>query len=102
MQFLIILHKAMMVKSELRVLKRIRVGRSSPHQMNARCVVTESKKERGREMDEDKFLKEGMRREIERGRFWVWWCCISNIKRRGEVREGQRSRKEGHIMLLLL
>lgn len=53
-------------------------------------------------MKEDKPLKEGMRREIERGRFWVWWCCISDIKQRGEVREGQRSRKEGHIMLLLV
>lgn len=46
MQFLIILHKAVMPKSDFRILKRIRVGRSSIHQVNTRCVVAESKKER--------------------------------------------------------
>ena len=72
MKFLIVLHKAVMPKSDFQILTRIKVGGSELgvswiHQMNTRCVITESQKERCR--DEDKVLeRRNGKREGERER----------------------------------
>lgn len=73
MQFLIVLQKAMVLKSYFRILKRIRVGGSEAamiwiHQKNTRCVLTESQK--------GKLLKEGMGRDRERERGYYGYRVV--------------------------
>lgn len=77
MQFSIVLHKAMMPKPDLRILKRLRVQGSEIsvswiHQMS-NYRITEGKRER----NEEQKMKTEEREKWERGRFWV--SCRSLI-----------------------